>query len=165
MSTAKGFTLRVIGSQSVSEPFNRERGVGQGCPLAPLLFALAIEPLSRMLKQTMSGMHIDHIHVQQDTTRTVVAMCADDTTICAGGLDDIAHAKEAIQCHMDASLAPINWHKTTSFLCVATWRKTHHHQMSFVARFWDQRTRLDTWVPSSRATPMWHHGRMHSPKH
>ena len=72
------------------EPFNRERGVGQGCPLAPLLFALAIEPLSCMLKQTMSGMHIDRIHVQQDTTRTVVAMCADDTTIFADGLDDIA---------------------------------------------------------------------------
>ena len=27
MSTAKGFTLRVIGSQSVSEPFSREREV------------------------------------------------------------------------------------------------------------------------------------------
>ena len=93
MSTARGFTLRVIGSQSVSEPFMRERGVGQGCPLAPLLFALAIEPLSRMLKLTMSGMQIDHIHVKQDTRRTVVAMCADDTTIFAGGLDDIAHAK------------------------------------------------------------------------
>ena len=52
--------------QSVSEPSNRERGAGQRCPLAPLLFALAIEPLSHMLKQTMSGMHIDRIHVQQD---------------------------------------------------------------------------------------------------
>ena len=47
-------------------------------------------------------MHIDRIHVQQDTTRTVVAMCADDTTIFAGGLDDIALAKEVIQCYMDA---------------------------------------------------------------
>ena len=64
-----------------------------------------------------SHMHIDHIHVQQDTTRTVVTMCADDTTIFAGGLDDIAHAKEAIQCYMDTSSASINWDKTTSFLC------------------------------------------------
>ena len=37
MSTAMGFTLHVIGSQSVSEPFSRERGVGQGCPLVPSL--------------------------------------------------------------------------------------------------------------------------------
>ena len=88
-----GFTLRIIGSQSVSEPFMRERGVGQGCPLVPLLFALAIEPLSCMLKLAMSGMHIDRIHVKQDTRRAVVAMCADDITIFAGGLEDIAHAK------------------------------------------------------------------------
>ena len=94
----------MIGSQSVSEPFSRKRGVGQGCPLAPLLFALAIEPLSQMLKQTMTAMQIDRIHVKQDTTHTVVAMCADDTTIFAGGLDDITHAKEAIQCHMHASV-------------------------------------------------------------
>ena len=70
-----------------------------------------------MLKQTMSGMHIDRIHVQQDKTCTVVAMCADDTTIFAGGLDDIVHAKEVIQCYMEASSASINWDKTTSFLC------------------------------------------------
>ena len=57
-----------------------------------------------MLKQTMTAMQIDRIHVKQDTTHTVVAMCADDTTIIAGGLDDITHAKEAIQCHMDASV-------------------------------------------------------------
>ena len=47
----------------------------------------------------------------------MVAMCADDTTIFAGGLEDIAHAKEAIQCYMDASSASINWDKTTTFLC------------------------------------------------
>ena len=75
MSTAKGFTLRVIGSQSVSEPFSRERGVGQGCPLAPLLFALAIEPLSWMLKQTMTGMQINHIHVKQHTTHGCGNVC------------------------------------------------------------------------------------------
>ena len=95
----------------------QRRGVGQGCPLAPLLFALAIEPLSRMLKQTMTGMQIHRIHVKQHTTHTVVAMCADDTTIFVGGIDDITHAKEAIQCHMNASSASISWDKTTSFLC------------------------------------------------
>ena len=65
----------------------------------------------------MTGMQIDCIHVKQHTTHALVAMCADDTTIIAGGLDDITHAKEAIQCHMDASSASINWDKTTSFLC------------------------------------------------
>ena len=67
--------------------------MGQGCALAPLLFALAIEPLSHMLKHTMSGIHIHHIHVQQQAPHAVVAMCAHHTTIIGGGLDDIAHAK------------------------------------------------------------------------
>ena len=66
--------------------------MGQGCPLVPHLFALVIKPLSCMPKLTMSGMHINHIHVKQDTRRTVVAMCADDTTIFADGLEDITHA-------------------------------------------------------------------------
>ena len=104
MSTAMGFTLCVIGSQSVPVPFSRERGVGQECPLAPLLFALTIEPLLWMLKQTMTAMQINHIHVKQHTTHALVTMCVDDTTIIAGGLDDITHAKDAIQCHMDASV-------------------------------------------------------------
>ena len=36
---------------------------------------------------------------------------------CLLCVQDIAHAKEAIQCDMDASSASINWDKTTSFLC------------------------------------------------
>ena len=108
MSTAKGFTLCVIGSQSVSESFSRERGVGQGCPLVPLLFSLAIEPLSQMLKQTMTAMQIHHIHVKQHIKHAPVAMCADDTTTFANRYHHITHAMDAIQCHMDASSAPIN---------------------------------------------------------
>ena len=108
MSTARGFTLCVIGSQSVSEPFRRERCVGQGWPLVPLLFALVIEPLSRMPKQTMSGMHIDHIHMKHDTRCTVVAMCSHNITIFAGGLEDIAHENETIQCHVDELFASVD---------------------------------------------------------
>ena len=116
MSTAKGFTLHVIGSQSVSESFSRERGVGQGCPLAPFLFALAIEPLSQMLKQTMTAMQIHHIHVKQHIKHAPVAMCADDTTTFANRYHHITHAMDAIQCHMDASSAPINRGKSNKGL-------------------------------------------------
>ena len=90
---------------------------GTGVHWMPLLFALAIEPLSCTLKQAMSGIHIHHIHVHQQAPRGVVAMCAHDTTIVGGGLDGIAHAKEANQCDMDTSSASINRLNTTWFLC------------------------------------------------
>ena len=118
----------------MSEPFNRERDVGQGCPLAPLLFALAIEPVSRMLKQTMSGMHIDSTHVRQDTTvqlwqrvqMTPPSLLVDLTTL-----------------HMQRKPSNVTWmhhqHPSTGTrprrFCVAAWHKTHHHQMSFTLHF------------------------------
>ena len=50
---------------------------------------------------------------------SLVAMCADDTTIFAGGLHHIAHPMDAIQCHTSSS-ACINWHnKTSNHSCVS----------------------------------------------
>lgn len=64
--------------------------MGKGYPLAPLLFAQAIEPPSHIPKLTMRGMHID---VKQDIRHAVVVICANDNTIFAGGLD-IVRANE-----------------------------------------------------------------------
>lgn len=45
-------TARVKVNGTVSHPFRIRRGTRQGCPLSPLLFALAIEPLAELLRNS-----------------------------------------------------------------------------------------------------------------
>ena len=57
---------------------------------------LTIEPLSHMLKQTMTATQIHHIDVKQHTTQALVVMHADDTTIFSGGIHHITHSEDDI---------------------------------------------------------------------
>lgn len=42
---------RVCTNKDISDAFSLQRGMRQGCPLLPILFALAIEPLALALRQ------------------------------------------------------------------------------------------------------------------
>uniref|UniRef100_A0A3Q3GBT7 Reverse transcriptase domain-containing protein n=1 Tax=Kryptolebias marmoratus TaxID=37003 RepID=A0A3Q3GBT7_KRYMA len=59
-------TAQVLTNNNMSKPFNLQRSTRQGCPLSPLLFVLAIEPLAMAVRANtgISGIRIggrDHL--------------------------------------------------------------------------------------------------------
>ncbi|KAL3678729.1 hypothetical protein R1sor_021685 [Riccia sorocarpa] len=61
-----------------TEDFAVTRGVRQGCPLAPFLFALSTEPLMRLLQQAAEENRIQGIKIN-DSHQLLFLLFADDT--------------------------------------------------------------------------------------
>ena len=101
----------------LSEPIERLNGVPQGCPLAPLLFLLAIEPLARMLNAKMKG-----IKWTKYGTPVKTALCADDTTIFAGCENDMRVIDAGLKSFVKASGAVLNEKKWSAWL-LGEWKK------------------------------------------
>ncbi len=55
-------TSSVLTNQEQSKPFSLHHGTRQGCPLSPLLFAAAIEPLAISIRNHLS---IKHVSIKQ----------------------------------------------------------------------------------------------------
>ncbi|XDV28526.1 hypothetical protein PO909_031812 [Leuciscus waleckii] len=69
-------TAVVITNGRRSEPFPIARGVRQGCPLSPLLFALALEPLAETIQ-----LHTDVKGITIGSKQHKIALYADDILI------------------------------------------------------------------------------------
>lgn len=69
-------TARVRVNGQVSDPFPITRGTRQGCPLSPLLFAIATEPLAARLRQ-----HHTHRCIGFTSRGLLISMYADDMTV------------------------------------------------------------------------------------
>ena len=132
-TTMSGAQQQRHGQQCVyGSVFERKRGVGQGCPMAPLLFSLAINPFASVIKKRLKGIEVfeacagrlllPHVTLQQQTAfegnrfcgqadaecwvdwATGLRKCAAKVSLCA---DDIIIycSSKADLCHVYLVLA------------------------------------------------------------
>lgn len=68
-----GPCARILTNRTLSTPFQLGRGTRQGCPLSPLLFALAIEPLAETIRS-----HPEIHGYNTEFTKNTISLYADD---------------------------------------------------------------------------------------
>lgn len=99
---------------SLSPLFAIERGVRQGCPLAPYLFLIVAEVLNVMVKEGVARGTVKGIRLPEGDRQQVVAQFADDTSFTL--LGDEAPVKALVElrdCFCLASGLVINWSKSS----------------------------------------------------
>jgi hypothetical protein len=91
--------------------FDVESGVRQGCPIAPLLYAISTEPLRAFMEKDscFTGLVIDNI-------RLTVQMYADDTNGFVKDKKDVERILENFKLHEDASAALLNKSKCSAII-------------------------------------------------
>lgn len=97
-------TSQVLVNGFPTTPIRLQRGVRQGCPLSPLLFALAIEPLACMIRNAtdLRGLHITAELVLK------VLLYADDTTLLLADREALALAEQILAIFERGSGAKVN---------------------------------------------------------
>uniref|UniRef100_A0A803JQP7 Reverse transcriptase domain-containing protein n=1 Tax=Xenopus tropicalis TaxID=8364 RepID=A0A803JQP7_XENTR len=102
---------RVRTNFKVSQPFSIKRGTRQGCPLSPLLFALAMEPLACRVR---SDKEIEGLQVKDNIE--LISIYADDTLLYLANPDKALRAAlTSINNHTAYSGLKINWSKSILF--------------------------------------------------
>lgn len=101
-------TVSVVTNQDRSQPFALERGTRQGCPLSPLLFALAVEPLATSVRESK---FIKPISIDDDDQK--ISLYADDIVVfLADPKSFIPHLLNLINEFGPVSEYTINWQKS-----------------------------------------------------
>ena len=103
-----------------SRVFAIERSVRQGCPLSPLLYVLALEPLLRRLRDERTSPSLRGIPFVSSLAARVSAF-ADDITVFVSRRLDIKAVKEAVVEYERIAGAKVNFDKSEG-LQLGAWR-------------------------------------------
>ena len=94
--------IMVNGHQGV--PFSLGRGVPQGDPLSPILYALSLEPLLDRIRRRIEGLSVLGVTWK-------VGAFADDMVVGLGSVQDVGELKEMVGWYERCSGQKLNWHK------------------------------------------------------
>ena len=110
MSLNLNASAAIIINGEQSKPFQLQRSVRQGCPLAPYLFLLTVDVLGQMLQHPTS--QVQGLRLPDNSTITN-QMFADDTLLLLDGTpDNMDRAINVIDLFGAASGAKLNLHKS-----------------------------------------------------
>ena len=105
-----------------SRAFAIERSVRQGCPLSPLLYVLALEPLLRRLRDERTRPTLHGITLTS-SVRAKISAFADDITVFVSRRLDIIAVKKALEKYEKVAGAKINFDKSEG-LRLGAWRSS-----------------------------------------
>jgi hypothetical protein len=112
MSCVDNANLAILVNGESSSFFHMGRGLRQGCPLSPLLFILAMEALSLLLKSTQAEDKISGIKVSR-TLKILHLLFVDDVLIMTKGTpQEWIEIKEILHNFCSATGLTINWDKS-----------------------------------------------------
>ncbi|GMF60821.1 unnamed protein product [Phytophthora fragariaefolia] len=106
-----GTTVRFLANGASSEPVLVTRGIRQGCPLAPLIFILALEPLYQRIQ---SGMVVEGVALRTAAATVIIGVAgyADDTAVYLSSPEELPAAFRTIDFFGSASGLNLNRYKT-----------------------------------------------------
>lgn len=107
-------TVNVNGT--LSPTFKIERGVRQGCPLAPYLFIIVIEALNTMIREETRRGNVKGILLPENERQQTLAQYADDTSFTLYGEEEtIKNLIGLLDMFCEATGLLINWTKSLGY--------------------------------------------------
>lgn len=74
----RGETLAVLLNERFTQPFSIIDSIRQGCPLSTILFIIAIDVLSNLLRQAAIGTHISGVSFEEHGFQVMYGIYVDD---------------------------------------------------------------------------------------